>query len=83
MTRFAQKRSAETTQDSFLSSRRLETVGMLGGFVGRTELVFVRRSLLHGQLFSDTSWEPGVSIALDVIIYVKVESRPGRISSYF
>lgn len=45
--------------------------------------MFVRRSLLRGQLFSDTSREEGVSIALDVIIHVKVESRPGRISSHF
>lgn len=34
VTRFAQERSPETTQDSFLSSRRLETVGMLGRFCG-------------------------------------------------
>lgn len=34
MTRFAPERSAETMQDSFLSSRRLETVGMSGRFCG-------------------------------------------------
>lgn len=49
----------------------------------RTELVFVRSLLLYGQLFSDSSWAEGVSIAFDVIINVKVESRPGRIISIF
>lgn len=34
MTRFASERSTETMQDSFLPSRRLETVGMSGRFCG-------------------------------------------------
>lgn len=34
MTRFAPEGSAETMQDSILSSRKLETVGMLGRFCG-------------------------------------------------
>lgn len=43
----------------------------------------MRRSLLHGLLFADTSRAEGVSIAFDVILNVKVESRPGKIISIF
>lgn len=53
------------------------------GFVGRTELVFVMSSFLRGWLFSDMSRAEGVSIAFDVIINVKVESRPGRMIPIF
>ena len=49
----------------------------------RTELVFVMSSCLCGRLFSDPSRAEGVSIAFDVIIPVKVESRPGRMISVF
>lgn len=51
--------------------------------LGRIELIFVRSLVLPGWLFSDTSWAEGVSIAFDVIVNVKTESRPGRIISVF
>lgn len=47
--------------------------------MGGTELVFARSFSLHGQLFSDASWEEGVSIAFDIIISEKVESRPAKL----